>query len=159
MSESMPTVEAAQPDPESADQAAPPPEDATDWKAEARKWEDRAKANKDAAARLAQLEEAGKSEAQKAAEQLARLQAENEAYKRRDQIAGWAADAAKATGVDASLLRGNTAEEITAHAEQLKAYAEQLKAPNGPIVPSAGRTPTRKGNTEDHQFVRELFGQ
>jgi len=42
----------------------------TDWKAEARKWEQRAKANKDAAARLQQLEDAQKSEQEKLTEKL-----------------------------------------------------------------------------------------
>lgn len=43
----------------------------TDWKAEARKWEERAKANNSAAERLAEIEEASKSAEQKAAERLA----------------------------------------------------------------------------------------
>lgn len=50
----------------------PPQGDSTDWKAEARKWEDRAKrdaakakANADAAQRLTQLEDANKSETEK----------------------------------------------------------------------------------------------
>ena len=40
----------------------------TDWKAEARKWESRARSNKDAAEKLAQLEDAQKSEAQRLTE-------------------------------------------------------------------------------------------
>lgn len=39
-----------------------------DWKAKAREWEKRAKANADAATRLAQLEESQKTEAQKLAD-------------------------------------------------------------------------------------------
>lgn len=40
----------------------------TDWKTEARKWEQRAKENSEAAKRLADLEEANKTELQKATE-------------------------------------------------------------------------------------------
>ncbi len=42
--------------------------DTTDWKAEARKWEARAKENRDAANRLQQLEDANKSETEKLTE-------------------------------------------------------------------------------------------
>jgi len=42
--------------------------DTTDWKAEARKWESRAKANSAAAEKLAKLEEANKTELEKATE-------------------------------------------------------------------------------------------
>jgi thioesterase domain-containing protein len=45
----------------------PDPKPETDWKAEARKWEERAKANKDAAAKLAEIEAANQTEAEKAA--------------------------------------------------------------------------------------------
>ncbi len=43
----------------------------TDWKAESRKWEQRARENKAAADRLAELEESSKSAEQKAADRLA----------------------------------------------------------------------------------------
>lgn len=45
-----------------------PAQEPTDWKAEARKWEQRAKENLSAAKRLAEIEEASKSELQKAQE-------------------------------------------------------------------------------------------
>lgn len=45
--------------------------DATDWKAEARKWEQRAKENRSAADELATIRDAQKSESEKAAERLA----------------------------------------------------------------------------------------
>jgi hypothetical protein len=54
-----------------ADPPADPPKDETDWKAEARKWESRAKDNKSAADKLAEIEAANQTElekAQKAAE-------------------------------------------------------------------------------------------
>lgn len=54
-------------------QADPKPTD-IDWKAQARKWEAQAKSNKDAADRLASLEESQKSEEQRAAERLADME-------------------------------------------------------------------------------------
>ena len=52
--------------------------DTTDWKAEARKWEQRAKANTDAADKLQALEDAQKSEAQKQQDALAAATAERD---------------------------------------------------------------------------------
>lgn len=64
--------------------------DTTDWKVEARKWEQRAKDNKDAADRLTQLEDAQKSElerAQEAAELAQRELADVKAEATRFRIA------------------------------------------------------------------------
>lgn len=115
----------------------------TDWKAEARKWESRAKdnlsaakANEDAAKRLASIEEASKTEAQKTADRIAALEAENVSFKTREQINAWKAEVAEATGVPVGVLAGSTLDEITAHAESLKALIQS--APAGPIVPSEG---------------------
>ena len=53
----------------------------TDWKAEARKWEARAKANKEASDKLAELEEAQKTEQQKLTERAEAAERELEATK------------------------------------------------------------------------------
>ena len=82
MADTPPADGAAQPDPGATPDPKP---DATDWKAESRKWEDRAKANKDAADRLAQLEDANKSELQKA--QDATVKAQQEAEQARQELA------------------------------------------------------------------------
>src|SRR5690606_17969818 len=70
---------------EAAPQEAPAQE--VDWKAEARKWEDRAKKNSDAAQRLAEIEEASKTAEQKAAERLAELEQKVNEYETREQVA------------------------------------------------------------------------
>src|SRR5690606_24941791 len=80
-------TEAPQIDQQSTDE---PAQEDVDWKAEARKWEKRAKANAAAAKRLAEIEEAQKSEAEKAAERLAKAEraaAEAEARALRRDIA------------------------------------------------------------------------
>ena len=136
-----PTTEATTPP--TAAQETPPAQDGTDWKSEARKWEERAKANKDAADQLAALEEANKTEAEKQADLIATLKAKVEDFETRDQIAKWKADVAESTGVPANALAGSSLEEIQAHAETLKPLIAQ--PPNEPtptpVVSTVGNQP------------------
>lgn len=123
---------AAEPNPQ------PSPAQEIDWKAKAREWEQRAKANKTAADELAALKEAQKSDAEKAAEHLAKLEAQVKEFETREQVAGWKAEVSKATGIPAVALAGSTLEEIQAHAETLKSL---IPAPaRGPVVPTEGTT-------------------
>jgi hypothetical protein len=117
------------------------PAQETDWKAEARKWEDRAKANKSAAEKLAELEEANKTAEQKAAERLEaaeRRAAELEAKAAKAEVAA-------AAGVPADLLEGpasSSAEDLQAYAEKLIAFKGVPAEPGtGPYVPAEGRRP------------------
>ena len=142
-------------DPLGATPAAPatPAQEPTDWKAESRKWEARAKANTDAAERLAAIEEASKSEAQKAidrAEKAERALAERE---NAEALARDRDEVSKATGVPAAALRGNTKEEFEAHAAELK----PLITTPGPVVPRQGDTPQHPVS-DAGAFVRGLFG-
>lgn len=111
----------------------------TDWKAEARKWEQRAKDNSTAAARLAEIEEASKSEAKKVAERLKAAEDKAAAYEAREQIAGWKAEVSAETGVPASALRGSTKDEIAAHAAELKSLITQAHRPQP--IPGEGQQP------------------
>lgn len=129
------------PSTESASDGAPAQE-STDWKAQARKWEERAKANKDAAERLAELEEAQKTEEQKTAERLAALEAENEQYKQAEQISKWKQEVSSETEVPAELLAGSTLEEIQEHAQRLKSHITQpSNTPAPAIVSTVGNQP------------------
>lgn len=100
-----------------------------DWKSEARKWEARAKANNDAAARLQALEDAQKTEAQKQAEALATAQAKLAEL----ETAKTVAEVAAAKGVPVDLLHGATREDVEALADQLLAFKGQQ---SGPVVPN-----------------------
>lgn len=118
--------------PEGTDLAA----DVAKWKAMARKHEAQAKANADKAKRLDDLEEANKTELEKAnaraeaAEKaLADKAAADETSKLRDEIA-------KEKGVAASVLRGSTREELEAHADELVS-AFKVEKPKAP--PAAGQ--------------------
>lgn len=123
MSDTTATVPAAQPAPVPAEPAteAPTseaPAQETDWKAEARKWEDRAKANKSAAEKLAEIEEASKTADQKAAERL------ELAEKRAVELEQKAdrAEVAAEKGVPIGLIHGSNRAEMEASAEALIAY-------------------------------------
>lgn len=96
------------------------------------------------AQRLAEIEEANKTEAEKAAEQLATLQAKVAEYETREQINAWKADVSKETGVPAAVLAGNTLEEIQAHAESLKPLITPSAQPAAAqTVPTIGNQPDR----------------
>lgn len=114
----------------------------TDWKAEARKWEARAKenlasakANEGAAQRLAEIEEAQKTEAQKAQERL-------EAAERRAQeleLKAARAEVAAAKGVPVALLTGSTQAELEASADALIEF-RGAQEPQKLYVPNEGKS-------------------
>lgn len=141
----MAEIEAPQGVEETPEAEAPEP---IDWKAEARKHERRAKenlalakANEDAAKRLAEIEEANKSEAQKAQERLAQVE-EELAQERAARIR---AEVAAAKGVPVELLKGSTQEDIEAEADRLLEFkgespdpspfpkADPSQGPRGPV--------------------------
>jgi hypothetical protein len=107
-------------------------DDKTDWKTESRKWEARAKenaakakVNDGAAQRLKEIEDADKSEAEKAtarAEAAEKRAADAEAKALR-------ADVATEKKVPASLLTGSTREELEKSADELVAFRGEGKKP------------------------------
>lgn len=124
-----------------------PPAQETDWKAEARKWEALAKKHKAAAEKLDEIEEASKTEAQKQAERMAKLEAKVKDYETREQIAAWAKEVSEETGVPAEVLSGSTKEELEAHAAKLKPLIGQAQQPEPPsTVPTIGKTPATPPN-------------
>lgn len=141
------------------------PAQETDWKAEARKWEQRAKENSAAQKRLAELEEASKTELQKALERAEAAEKKVAGFETRDQVAAWAKDIVKDSPVPADALRGTTQEELQAHFEQLKALiptSEQQptqKGAVGPYVPTEGTTPANPALTPGQQFATFLQSQ
>lgn len=132
---------------------ATPAQDPTDWKAEARKWEQRAKDNTDAAKRLAEIEEASKSEAEKQAEALASAQRELEQFKQRDQVRSWAREIVTDSNVPADALRGSTREELEEHFGQLKALITPAAQTSDP-VPGIDGTPSGSGNVTISEQIK-----
>lgn len=105
---------------------------------ESAKYRTQAKENADAAKRLAEMEEAQKTESQRQAEALEAANSRLAEYERKEQVAGWVAQVSDDYSVPASALRGSTLEEIEAHAEDLKSF---MKAPDG----NAGEIRNRQG--------------
>jgi len=133
-----------------------PAKQETDWKAEARKWEQRAKEYKPAADKLAEIEEATKTEAQKAAERLAAAEAkaaEAEARALRRDVA----IEHRLSKEDAALLDGVTDEGAMRRlAQRLSAAESGSKKPNH-YVPREGASPPAT-ESDERSAVRTLFG-
>lgn len=127
-------------------------EEKTDWKAEARKWEARAKENKAKADKLDEIEEANKSDlekattrAEKAERELKEIKAAQERVKLADKIS-------KDTGVPANLIQGTTKEEMEQFA---KDNAHYFKKDTVPVVGSDGKSASKIPTTTDP--IRDLF--
>lgn len=127
-SKAEPTNDAAAGGTEPHGEGAAAAADATDWKAEARKWEKLAK--------KAEKQADGRKTAE---EQLSALREELDAMKAERDQEKWLSEVAAETGVDASLIRGSSKEEMAAHAA---AIAKAYKKPAAP----SGQSDTRKGD-------------
>ena len=143
-------VEAAAQEPETTE---------TDWRAMSRKWEQRAKdANaklkelEPVAAKAVELEEASKSELQKAqerAEAAERALADATATAVRAEVSA-------AKGVPVALLSGDTREALEASADALLAFRDET-ARKGNYAPNEGRTSNIDKGSELREFTRNLF--
>lgn len=103
--------------------------------------------------RLAEIEEASKTEAEKQAEALASAQSELEQYKQRDQVRSWAQEIVTDSSVPADALRGSSREELQEHFEQLKALITPAPAkPTSDPVPGLGDTPATGNVTISEQI-------
>jgi len=105
------------------------------------------------ASKLAEIEEANKTEAEKVAERLAA------AEKRAGELEAKAtrAEVAAAKGVPVALLSGGTKEELEASADALI----QFKGESGSTtlhVPNEGKSPTAQVDSKK-QFAKSLFGR
>ncbi len=105
------------------------------------------------AAKFDELDEASKSELQKEQDARAKAEKELESYRQKEQIAVWASEVSKATGVPADVLRGSTKEDIEAHAEQLKDAYKTSTAPSG--TDKGGQPPADQVSTGD--WIRESY--
>lgn len=108
----------------------------TDWKAQARKWEERAKANKDKADLWDAQQQAAPTvealQAQIDEMRQAQAQAEKAAERTRALM-----EVSQATGVPADLLKGETAEELAASAQLVNDFVAR-KQPGYPSDKGGG---------------------
>lgn len=70
----------------------------------------------------------------------------------------WKNTAAKATGILVDLIRGDSEEEINAHAEALKSYLSTVGKPTAPVVPNPSGTPKTKTDNPNSLLLRQLSG-
>jgi len=136
--ENPPDEPEPQPDPEPT---APDGDEVAKWKALARKHEARAKAGAAAEKRLAELEDANKSELQRAAESARSWQERAEAAELRAMRAEVAARKGL-TAAQAKRLQGSTEEELEADADELLSAFQAEPPTNGTAgLPPADRRP------------------
>ena len=125
--ENPPVEENATSDAPEAPQGAPE----TDWKAEARKWETRAKADHELANKWREYEETQKSEHEKLADELARAKAE--ASQASAELLRLRIAAEKGiTGDATKLLKGSTQEELESEANLLLSLIADQSKPKAP---------------------------
>lgn len=128
----------------------------TDWKAEAKKWETRAKENKTAADRLAEIEEANKTEAQKASDRLKAAEREAASARREASMYKIAAEF-KLSGDDAAALEHVATEDGMRLIAQRLAGVEVERKKQGNQVPREGTT-TSSADSDERAVARSLFG-
>lgn len=129
------------------------------WKAKAREQEKRAKDNATAAKRLAEIEEAQKSEAEKSADRIKALEGEAEKAKR-DALRFKVASKYGIGDEDADLfLTGSDEESLMKQAERLAARTEERKK-QGNHVASEGQSGGAKASTADQfaEFISKQLG-
>lgn len=106
------------------------------------------------ASKFDEMEEANKSELQKATERANALESELNGFKKAEEARLMREKVAKDTGIPSNLLTGSTEEECKAQAEAIKAYA----TPNGyPRIKDGGETPKPTGSAQQ-QFA-DLMSQ
>ena len=120
------------------------PAQETDWKAEARKWEARAKENVGAASKLAEIEEASKTEAQKLADRAAA--AERTASEKDRALVKLQVIVDHGIPKEfQDLVHGDTKEALEASAAKVKSLIPAGEAPQERasfVIPSEGGSPS-----------------
>ena len=144
LEETTATAEVEQPQAEEPKEQAEPTEPTTDWKANSRKWEDRAKSNKEQLdAALKEIEELKASQATNTTEQLEQANAKIAELKLKIKVS-------KDTGVPVELLQGSDEEAITASANALTSYAQSFAKSNAAYpLDKGGAAHSTAGNVED----------
>lgn len=128
----------------------------TDWKAEARKWEERAKANKAAVDELDKIKESQMTDLQKAQKRAEEAERKAQAIEAKQQRAASVKEAAKIAVVDEdilSMMAGDTPEEIAANAATLKAKISAM--PVYPNVPDSGASSTPTMTKEEIDKIKD----
>ena len=125
-------------------------------KADARKWEERAKANKEKADRW----DAASAGSESVEERIAKLEAENTAMKEAKKRAKLVAKVAAATELPEAIVASLSGDDEQTLTESAKAISA-LKPKGAPRAPEAGkfaRDSKADSDSEMREFARKLFG-
>lgn len=154
------TAEATATETEATTEQQPKPTETVDfWKQKAREQEKRAKDNATAAQRLAEIEDAQKSESEKVAERIAKAEAEVAS------VPAKVADALREHLValheidpdDAELfLTATEPDLLLKQVTRLVGQSDKRKKTSN-VVPREGATPSSGGDGSERDFVRQLF--
>jgi hypothetical protein len=109
----------------------------TDWKAEARKWEQRAKENNKAAERLKEIEDAEKSELEKEREKREAAERKVQEFEAKETRRELAEKVAREKRVPVQLLMrggGDTEEDMRSYADDILAFKPEKPG----VVPNSG---------------------
>ena len=82
------------------------------------------------------------------------LRTKVETFESRDALAALVKSVSDDTGVPADVLRGETEDELRAHAETLKSAF-----PSAPVVPGQADTPSEPPSDAMREFARGVFGR
>lgn len=110
---------------------------------------------KEKAAKFDELEEANKTELEKANDRLSTLQQELDTMKAREQVRGIREKVAEEMNIPVNLLTSDTEDGCKAQAEAIKAYAQ----PTYPAVNDGGEPQNSKGQATRDQFAAWLQAQ
>ena len=112
----------------------------TDWKAEARKWEARAKQNSDAATELEKLKRERMSDLERAQADAALANAELERLKAENEMSAKALEISESSGIPASMLMHCAdVEHMAAFADEWKKFHSNQPQPHAAPTASATR--------------------
>lgn len=129
-----------------------PQEPQTDWKAEARKWEKRAKENREKAEAYDGLRERSEADLEKAREAAKSYKEQLDALSAKAEMDALKAKVSKATGVPAELIAGDDEDSMRGFAEAVARFA---KPPAAPKASGAGRFAADAGD-DGKAAYREL---
>lgn len=127
----------------------------TDWKAQARKWEKRAKENASAADELQKLKEAQMSELERAQSRASKAEEELKVMKAKAEHDALKASIASELNVPASLIAGSDEASMR---EWAKSLAEYAKPQVGASVPRNSSFASADGKDDDKlKLARQVF--
>lgn len=153
MSENTEVTEQAEATEQTQDEPQGKPE--IDWKAEARKWEQRAKADHEAANNWREFELSQKSEYDKLADELSKYK--SEASEASAKLLKLEVAAQKGVPTEAlDLLPGSSREELEAAADKLLSLIAEQSKPNAPKPDLNQGKPAIAGSSPADQFAAAL---